>query len=238
METASVTAVMRIQRRDAMWLALAVLLHAALLSIPLRDGPPAPGLSRAISISLFKAPRNRAELDEVRPTAQSREYALPPAPAERPGPETRTTDAEEPEAGEESVDSSAAALLDSLNGFQWPTRADSQSRRLGDFTPPGVPENWRPRITVEDNPFNGMVAPAQTEIVDRWLAADGSQRVVVNTPSGDTLCGRARRWDPMNPLLEPVMNWWKCGGGGKREFRMPDRFMRSNRGPVAPTALP
>ena len=80
---------------------------------------------------------------------------------------------------------------------------------------------------MEDNLFNGMVLPTKTEIVDRWLAADGTHNVVLNTPSGDTLCGRAQAWTPMNPLFEPIMTFWKCGGGGKRAFKMPDRYMRS-----------
>ena len=74
--------------------------------------------------------------------------------------------------------------------------------------------------------FNGMVLPNKTEIVDRWLAADGSQNVVVNTPDGHTLCGRARAWDPMQPLVEHVMQFRPCGGGGKRTFEMPRRHER------------
>jgi hypothetical protein len=122
-----------------------------------------------------------------------------------------------------------ALLLDSASRFKWPAVEQDESRQLGKIVPQPVPENWRPPIVVEDNLFNGMILPTRTETVDRWLAADGSHNVVLNTPSGKTLCGRGRPWDPMNPELEPVMTFWECGGGGKRDFKMPERFMRSSR---------
>jgi hypothetical protein len=68
-----------------------------------------------------------------------------------------------------------------------------------------------------------MIAPAETELLDRWQAADGSQNVVINTPRGETLCGRAEAWDPMHPLVEYVMLFRSCGGGGKRTFTMDKR---------------
>ena len=69
-----------------------------------------------------------------------------------------------------------------------------------------------------------MMAPAETQVIDRWLAAVGSHNVVVETSSGNTYCGRATAWNPMNPLFEPVMQYRPCGGGGKRTFTMPDRY--------------
>ncbi len=86
------------------------------------------------------------------------------------------------------------------------------SRRLGVFVPQALPENWRSGIISRDNLFNGMVLPNKTEIVDRWLAADGSHNVVINTPSGQTFCGRALAWDPMQPVgrarhAVPSLRW-------------------------------
>jgi len=75
----------------------------------------------------------------------------------------------------------------------------------------------------EGNTFDGMMAPVETELVDRWQAADGSANVVINTPNGDTLCGRAEAWNPMQPLLEHLMMFRSCGGGGKRTFSMAAR---------------
>ena len=87
-----------------------------------------------------------------------------------------------------------------------------------------MPANWRPGIPSEPNRFAGLFARESVEIVDRWLAADGSHNVVINTPSGETYCGRAEAWSPLNPLLEPIMMWRPCGGGGKRTFDWPDRY--------------
>jgi len=69
-----------------------------------------------------------------------------------------------------------------------------------------------------------MTVPEKTEIVDRWLAADGSHNVVIETTTGHTLCGSARPWNPMNPLVEHLMMFRPCGGWGKRAFEMPHRY--------------
>lgn len=237
MNTGTVSASMRIRRRDALWLAPAVLLHAVVLLIPLQQHiPSATDLSRVVSVSL-NAPR------ASEPEAEAAEPPLPPVveehvpeePVQRP----RAMQAEslapavDPQAVEKPPEPPAtettATLLDFAGRYKWPSVIQDRKRRLGTFVPQPVPENWRPNIIVEDNRFNGMVLPERIEIVDRWLAADGSHRVVINTPGGHTLCGRAQAYDPMNPLLEPIMSWWECGGGGKRTFTMPDRYLKSNR---------
>ena len=233
MNTAGVTAGMRLGRRDALWLAVAVSFHAVLLLIPLRQALQVPENSRKLSVSLLTAPGKWEALREVLPTARPMEQ--PPAGGV-PGPAVPEIRAplqpESPESAprQSGTEASAAILIDSLNRIDWPSRGEDGRRRLGVFKPQPIPHNWRPSIKVEDNRFDGMAVPAVTGIVDRWLAADGSHRVVVNTPRGETLCGRAQAWNPMQPLIEPVMSWWKCGGGGERAFRMPDPFMRSRRG--------
>ena len=75
----------------------------------------------------------------------------------------------------------------------------------------------------ERNTFDGMMAPVETELVDRWQASDGSSNVVINTPNGDTFCGRAEAWNPMQPLVEHLTMFRSCGGGGKRTFSMAAR---------------
>ena len=68
-----------------------------------------------------------------------------------------------------------------------------------------------------------MVLPGKTEIVDRWLSVDGTQNVVINTPGGNTLCGRVEAWDPMQALDERLMHFRPCGGGGRRTFEINKR---------------
>ena len=122
---------------------------------------------------------------------------------------------------------STALLLDSASQFDWPGLQVKNLLQLGVHTSRSMPDNWRAGIGVEENLFNGLVVPRKTEIVDRWLAADGSHNVVINTPTGDTLCGRALPWNPMQPLVEHVMQFRLCGGGGQRSFTMPQRVPRT-----------
>jgi len=181
-----------------------------------------------VSISLI-APRNEEPIIEKKELLPEQDLApqQPPPPAEKPAPPEPI--AMESSPGDPVVKTTTARLLDSASRFKWPSFEKDESRQLGVFVPQPIPQNWRPRIGVEDNLFNGMILPTKTEVVDRWLAADGSHKVVINTPSGETLCGRAQPWNPMNPEIEPIMAFWKCGGGGKRNFKMPERYMRSRR---------
>jgi hypothetical protein len=105
---------------------------------------------------------------------------------------------------------------------------EKPGRQLGDQPDYKMPGNWKsgsgaPYLAEFENTFNGMTAPADVEIVDRWQAADGSHRVVLNLPNGDIVCGRAEANDPMQPLVEHIMLFGPCGGGGKRTFTMPHR---------------
>jgi hypothetical protein len=231
--TTFVTDSMRLKRRDGLWLAMAVLLHAILLLVPLRHIPSVTEISQVVSVSLL-APRKK------QPVVEPQEIAVTPPGESRPAeshppralPPNENPAPVKPEAGvfgpdDPPVNTTTARLIDSATRFKWPAMEKDQSRQLGVFMPQAIPDNWRPGITVEDYWFNGMVVPAKTDIVDRWLAVDGSHNVVLNTTSNETLCGRAQPWDPMRPMLEPVMTFWKCGGGGKRAFKMPDRYMRS-----------
>jgi hypothetical protein len=160
-------------------------------------------------------------------------------PATREGP---AVDKEEPSAISEPevpLNTSTARLIESLNHINRVIPDHGKNRELGVHAPGQIPENWRPGIRLEENRFDGMVVPRRVEIVDRWLAADGSHNVVMNTPGGETLCGRAQAWNPMSPLLEPIMMFRRCGGGGKRGFKMPDRYMRARQSiPAEPGESP
>lgn len=122
---------------------------------------------------------------------------------------------------------STAYLLDLAGRQQLSVPETSTARRLGEHVPRPMPPNWRSATRPEANRFDGMVAPAAVEIVDRWLAADGSQNVVITTPDGETYCGRAEAWNPLTPLVEPIMTYRNCGGGGQRTFDMPHPSRRS-----------
>jgi hypothetical protein len=114
---------------------------------------------------------------------------------------------------------SAAYLLDLAGRREWRLTEPAETRKLGKFVP-GPPANWRSATALEPNRFDGMATAAELEVVDRWLAADGSQNTVVTTPDGETYCGRQEAWNPMSPLLEPLMQFRACGGGGKPTFEM------------------
>ncbi len=231
--TTRATDLNRWNTQDYLWLGLAVSLHALLLAIPALKHNDATTSTVPLNITLL-SPRPDEEPIVAEPELQKNEapgideeVVLPdrqPSPqlAHRKEPNELIDD--EPPA--KTTIMTTALLLDSAGRIEWPVPDIDDSRQLGVFVPQGELENWRSGIRIEDNLFNGMVLPRQTEIVDRWLAADGSHNVVINTPAGQTLCGRALPWDPMQPLVEHVMQFRPCGGGGKRTFRMSHRLER------------
>jgi len=220
----------RLNRLDAAWFAFALLAHASLFLIPLYQQPSVPNQKPILSVSfLTPRPMEPVVKQPQQPVAEEPAPAPvqdhpEPATYQRPPEVLPDPDKNEPDEPEPGV--STALLVDSASRINWPAPKQDTSRTLGVHVPQKIPDNWRPRITVEDNRFNGMTVPASTEIVDRWLAADGSHNVVINTPSGETYCGRAEAWNPMTPLVEHIMMFRKCGGGGARTFKMPDRFIR------------
>ena len=115
-----------------------------------------------------------------------------------------------------------------------------ESVSLGELRPYSPPANWLPHTGAEalapfDNTFNGMTVPEKVEIVDRWVASDGSHNVIVETPGGLRLCGRARPSDPMRPYIENVMMFHVCGGDGAIPFKFKPRE-RLNRDFIEPVA--
>jgi len=221
----------RLRIHDGPWLYLAIVLHALVLAIPLVQKPLEKPVAQTVQISLL------ARQSPEKPFVEMPEKTGLETPVRQPEAEHRTiaqqAEMVEPEELIEKAPASpdtilsTARLLDSASQFDWPGLQAEKPLQLGIHTPRPMPENWRIGISVVDNLFNGMVAPRQTEIVDRWLTADGSHNVVINTPTGDTLCGRALPWNPMQPLVEHVMQFRRCGGGGKRSFTMPQRVSRT-----------
>jgi hypothetical protein len=147
--------------------------------------------------------------------------AMQPAQPDPAGPEP-------PETADKPVTMSAARLIDLVSRMS-SNATPSLLSGLPGLPPLGRQDNsWRggskSAAGLPDNKlFDGMVSPAETELVERWQAADGSNNVVINTPNGDTLCGRAQAWDPLRPLMEPLMMFRSCGGGGKQTFTMDKR---------------
>jgi hypothetical protein len=229
----------RWNKNNLAWLALAIAIHGVLLLVPLRDWQAPAGLQPAIAVQLV--PHELRNDEPVTPGVQPLEPAREVAP--RPALEPQQADAgppalqtarpdpagpEPPEPTEKPVTISAARLIDLVSRMSSNATPSTLSRLPGS-SPFGRQDNsWRrgskPAVGLPDkNLFEGMVAPAETELIDRWQAADGSNNVVLKTPNGDTLCGRAEAWDPMRPLMEPLMMFRSCGGGGKRTFTMDKR---------------
>ena len=227
--SATATSIKRWDVQDSLWLCLAIVFHALLLLIPVLQKTYTSTAPLNITL-LAPPPIEHPFVEEPEPKITE----LPAAKNETVTPDEQAmsdlASLEEPEDRADQkppvseVNLTAARLLDLANEIEWPAPDENNSRRLGVSVPQALPENWRSGISIEDNPFNGRVLPNKTEIVDRWLAAEGSHNVVINTPSGQTFCGRALAWDPMQPLVEHVMQFRPCGGGGERTFKMTQRL--------------
>jgi len=217
------------ESRLAVSLVAAVLLHALLLLLPPQRGmqPGAALLQLTVSLQRTKPPPVSTpavvEADPVPAEPSPPRAPAGPAPA-RASPLVAAPAS--PEAVKKPPVISTAGLLDLAGRQEWDIDHPPENHRLGVLRPHALPQNWRSGLAREANLFDDAVAPEQVEIVDRWLAADGSHNVVINTPSGETYCGRAEAWLPTNPLYEPIMMWRPCGGGGKRTFQMPERTGR------------
>lgn len=230
MDNTAVSKSMRIGRRDGAWLVAAMLLHGCLLLIPLSQYSPLVTEPEILSVSLLKPPI--AEIKTIEPVVTPQTIEQPaqePEPAPVPQVAQQTEESAEPFPLEADAPElpTAARLLDSTRQFKWSDPEPSKTRRLGEAPVYAVPGNWLPGIELQDNLFDGMMVPARTQVVDHWVAVDGSRNVVLNTPSGETLCGRAQAWDPMHPMVEQLMMFRTCGGGGKRTFKMPDRYLKN-----------
>jgi hypothetical protein len=219
------------QARFAWWLAVAVLLHALLLLIPARQYQLPDPMLRTLTVVLSKTlrappPANPAESSRRDAAPVERRLAppggpnadMPPAVAPRAAPPLPAVDTGvQPDATHPPI--TTARLLDFAHRREWNLHEPSLAPGPGVFRPQRPPPNWR-----SGTPAEGTAPPAKTAIVDQWLAADGSHNVMVRTATGQVLCGRAEAWNPMSPLVEPVMMYRACGNG-PRTFEMPDRVL-------------
>jgi len=235
MPTVRLHPVQAYQARFARWLTAAVLLHALLLLIPAsRDLLPGPA-STTFKVTLSRtwrapAPAKPAQSGRRETTPAERRLARP-GPPDTGSPPAATPPAEPPlppaDAGAQPGDTRApvttARLLDIAHRREWNLPEPPAAPRPGVFAPHAPPER-QSGIPQSGAPAENRALPGSTMIVDQWLAADGSHNVMVRTSSGQVLCGRAEAWNPMSPLVEPVMMYRACGNG-RRTFEMPERVL-------------
>lgn len=221
---------------DGRWLLLAVLLHLAVFLIPLRDLPPGTITQSAeLVVRLVMGEPTVTSQDvpeKVFPDAEPVREVLEPRPGVAKILELEARDKTpepKPEVPAEVTTARLMGLRDSLTS-QVPLtdQSNGKSVQLGEQRAYTPPENWQPHAGAEalapfDNQFNGMATPENVEIVDRWVATDGSHNVIVETPGGLRLCGRARPSDPMRPYVENVMSFHICGGDGAIPFKFKPR---------------
>ena len=238
----------RWKKTDFTWLVLAIGVHCALLLVPLHPLQLPADLGqaesrKAITVDLVPYPRvmNAKKIPDLETFMASKETVdtpstpggesstAPPTPISAPASTAANpgrADDTKAKAGIKRI--SAARLVDLVSRMSFTEMPTPARRQLGSSEYSKRPPSWRTGAEgnapiPERNTFDGMMAPVETELVDRWQAADGSNNVVINTPNGDALCGRAEAWNPMQPLVEHLMMFRSCGGGGKRTFSMAAR---------------
>jgi hypothetical protein len=227
------------------WLGFALLVHGALLLLPMGGWTEKPRSQPRMTVELVSrlvpraatvtAPAPAAMAEQADRETESAAPQVPPLPgepkevADSSGPSLQPH-APEPETSPEPSPPrlSAAILLHSASQRAARHPETDSARQLGVHTPRDLPANWgRGRGNEEllsRNPEMAVsMAPGEPVILDRWLDTNGDHNVVVTLPSGDTLCGRAQAWDPMQPLVEHIMLFRTCGSGGKRTFDMASR---------------
>jgi hypothetical protein len=201
---------------QALVLALAVLVHAALLLIPLRQAEP-PARRAPLQIEFWADRPNLPAETGPEPATGPPTPDRPRRPetvAQVPPPAVVTT---APPASDRHDDFviTAAYLYDAVSRMEWSDPQKPPS--LGIARPRELPHNLAgPVLPVIPTWFDGLAAPGAVEVLDRWQGPDGGMMVVMRTPTGHTLCGRGDAWDPLNPLVEQVILFHTCGGGGRR----------------------
>jgi hypothetical protein len=222
----------RLQPAHLLFLAAALVLHSLLLILPLDTGPRYVRATEPLAITLSELTRATPATQAEKPveTLPAAKEMVPPVEAEpvqvkpveqKPEPVITETIAPVPRKTTSTINHlSAALLLNSARQRQWRLPVFPGSTASAERASSALPPNWTvPLMPMTPNHFDDAVLPRTVEVIDRWRDPDGTHQVVINTPTGHTLCGRAAPWDPMEPLVEHVMVMRPCAGGGKR--RMP-----------------
>ena len=235
------------KKTELQWLGIALAAHALFLLLPVGLGRDLARVPPKFTVELVqwraapepqaKQPLSPPSLERASPVVtteknvelprdvRTQSAAVPEDVAES---ETETESTEPEINANPAARATTATLLHSLERMQLPGSERAPSWRLGVHSQQDLPANWGRRAGNEElaarNPEMAVpFAPAEPVIVDRWLDTNGDHNVVVTLPSGDTLCGRAQAWNPMQPLVEHIMMFRTCGSGGKRTFEMASR---------------
>jgi hypothetical protein len=229
-----------LKTRDLAFLAVAIAMHAVLLLLPLKAWQlNQPAVSDRLTVNLRpnSQPAKPAPQMDPEPAPEPTAGQASP-PAEKPAFQTdqrkpaMAFSLEEipPPAGE-----SPGQKLDSRQLRHLAEQADltnqnqGSRRQLGSASEYQAPANWNrhagaPFFAGFDSRSHVVTLPEDVEIADRWQAADGSHQVVVNLPSGEMMCGRSEAYNPMQPLVEPIMMFTICGK--KATFTVPEHFKK------------
>lgn len=229
-------------RYEAGWFALALAVHAALLLLPLERSRQDVDSHRFLPISLKLAPRRltavprnglaghkdrereRPDTGIAEPANDAEPLTPDTAASRRPPVEASTPQAPTPSTTPEPITRrslSTADLLQALSDMGFGDPRQELPRTLGSPPPSAGTDPAAPVNPLAES-ISGSFKTSSPVVLDRWLASDGSHHVVVELPNGQTLCGRASAWDPMRPLVEHVMMFRACAGGGARSFSIPE----------------
>jgi hypothetical protein len=223
----------RWRKSDASWLLMALIVHLGLLLIPLTEPVAEKPHQPLLSVSLQPFVKDQVSVPTETLQEQEAEEMVEPAEAPNTADEQNlplvdntVQDAPiEPTMEKPEERPSAALLINSISFIETEEAEADTTLILGRTYSSTTPANWRPGTGTGaaryiENWFEGLALPRSTQIVDRWIANDGRQNVVVNLPNGMTMCGRREASDPLRPMVEQLMMFHSCGGGGKRTFSM------------------
>ncbi len=230
--------------RDLGFFAIALLIHSALLLLPIKAWQTHQAASerRSELLQVHLQPAAKMPASTIVPAQEIQALAEDLAP---PHPDQKKSAAdyilaEIPLPADKRVPddqlASDALASQNLNTQQlrlWAEQADGlappqqASLALGAAKSYRPPDNWNRNsgtafFSSFDDRSHEVALPADASVVDRWQAADGSHQVMVQLPNGDSLCGRAAAYNPMQALVEPVMMFSSCGS--TPTFTMPERY--------------
>lgn len=210
----------RLKAVDCLWLGIALLFHSVVLLVPISIPTEVSPVAEIITVTLVK--QLKVEPPKDHPVKHQPEII---AEKKSPSITSEPKDSQQVESVLVSTQAlpksiTTAQLLRSVDHLKLSIPEKKKPLALGAISAPPLPANWSPSLKIDDNLFNGKVASAGSEIMDQWVDAGGGINMVIKTSSGNTLCGQAQAWTSMNPLVEPVMMWRSCGGGGKRASKV------------------
>jgi hypothetical protein len=217
---------------DWRYLLLALLLHLALLLLPLRQiAPPAP---RELTVELWLEPVTAQVPETANPlpdmpveTPPSEaviepgpvpEPTLPAEPDSLPARDMATITPPEPEQEPQVAEEVPPrdAILASIADWKWqePAAAPSPLGHIHDHDSYAMLS--KRILPLEENLFDDYLLPSSSEVLDQWQEPGGVQRMVVRLPNGETLCARQEPVNDFRPWEQMPMMFGRCGGGGKR----------------------